>query len=332
MKNDILVDVLIITYNQENYIEKCVMSAINQKTNFKYRILVGEDCSTDKTKDILKIIENKYPNRLKIIYNKKNIGANDNFNHLLKLSNSKYIAVLDGDDYWIDQNKLQMQYEYMEKNPNCIICHTRTKVVDFQGNDLGYSYPIKRTKSKSDIKDQLKRNLISNLTAFYRNNYVNKIPNYAKKHYATDWIIYILLAQYGTIDFIDYITAAYRINEKGAMKSTNDIDKIKTKIKMYILLKNKLSKKYVKLIDKLINREKSKKYALLSYNYAINNKKNLGLKYLYISLFKYGFNTYCLPLKILVIIRIFLPFLYNIFKLINISKTKSFIKYILDLL
>lgn len=119
-ENNIMVSVIVTTYNQELYIEQALEGILNQKVSFQYEIIVGDDCSTDCTGEIIKGIYLKYPDRIKIVTNKKNIGEQKNTCRLLRLCRGKYIAVCEGDDYWTDETKLARQVQFLEENPQYI--------------------------------------------------------------------------------------------------------------------------------------------------------------------------------------------------------------------
>lgn len=121
-----MVSINCITYNHENYIREALDSFLMQKTNFNYEILIHDDASTDNTAEIILEYERKYPNIVKPIIQKENQQSqgikkvSHRFNHTR--AKGKYIAFCEGDDYWIDDNKLQKQVDYMESNPNCTFC------------------------------------------------------------------------------------------------------------------------------------------------------------------------------------------------------------------
>ncbi len=111
-----MVDVYVLTYNHEKYITKALDSILMQKVKFKYRILIGDDCSTDNTRKILKKYQKKYPNIINLFFRNKNVGMKENSRLLHQELKAKYVAVIEGDDYWIDEYKLQKQYDFLEKN------------------------------------------------------------------------------------------------------------------------------------------------------------------------------------------------------------------------
>lgn len=119
-----LVSILITTYNQESYIEQSILGVINQKCNFPFEVVIGEDCSTDKTLEICNQYQNRYPNIIRIIANKTNKGLLDNYFDTLLLCQGKYIADCAGDDFWTDEYKLQRQVEILENNPNIVLTYT----------------------------------------------------------------------------------------------------------------------------------------------------------------------------------------------------------------
>lgn len=115
-----IVSVCVVTYNQEAYIEKCLMSLVEQKVNFEYEIIVGEDCSTDGTRAVVECIAKMYPNKIKLVLQEKNVGSSENYKSVYHLARGKYIAHMDGDDYALP-GKLQAQYEILEAEPDCNI-------------------------------------------------------------------------------------------------------------------------------------------------------------------------------------------------------------------
>ena len=119
-----MVSVLVATYNHEKYIRETLDGILNQKTNFKYDVIVHDDASTDHTAEIVKEYEKKYPDIIRGIYQQTNQFYNCNISakYLYPQIKGKYFAVLDGDDYWIDENKLQMQVDFLEKHPDYSMC------------------------------------------------------------------------------------------------------------------------------------------------------------------------------------------------------------------
>lgn len=126
MADMIMVSICCVAYNQESYVRQALDSFLAQKTNFPFEILISDDASPDRTADIIREYEQKYPEIVKPIYfseNQYSRGVNiDEKNY--ERASGKYIAVCEGDDYWIDEYKLQKQVDYMESHPDCTFCFT----------------------------------------------------------------------------------------------------------------------------------------------------------------------------------------------------------------
>lgn len=123
VKNKVKVTVCVVTYNQEHYVGQCLQSLVDQETNFNFKIIVADDCSTDGTRAILRQFKESYPSLITLIFHDKNLGPYQNFLFIHSQANSEYIAHMDGDDFALP-TKLQIQSDYLDANSNCnIIWH-----------------------------------------------------------------------------------------------------------------------------------------------------------------------------------------------------------------
>ena len=150
MSSEIKVSVCVVTYNQEKYIAECLQSLVDQKTDFKFEIIVGEDCSTDNTKAIVEEFQKKYPDIIRPMFHESNVGAVGNMLAAYRAAKGKYIAHVDGDDLALPY-KLQYQFNALEKNPDCMICSHDVNLINAAGKDLGNSF----RKHKSGINTLL---------------------------------------------------------------------------------------------------------------------------------------------------------------------------------
>jgi glycosyltransferase involved in cell wall biosynthesis len=108
-----------ITYNHAPYIAQAIEGVLQQKTNFPFELVIGEDCSTDGTREIVFEYQKKHPDIIRVITSDENVGAKKNGLRVLKACQGKYIAFCEGDDYWHNPDKLQKQVDYMESHPEC---------------------------------------------------------------------------------------------------------------------------------------------------------------------------------------------------------------------
>lgn len=153
MNKKILVSIICITYNHEKYIKYALDGFLIQETNFDFEILIHDDASTDKTASILKKYEGKYPDKIKIIYQKENQYSKgiSPIKLLLNKAQGKYLAFCEGDDYWIDKNKLQKQIDFLEKNSEYMAVYHNVLIVDENNNHLLEEIPVFSMKDEFDI-------------------------------------------------------------------------------------------------------------------------------------------------------------------------------------
>lgn len=172
-KDNIAVSVICVTYNHEKYIREALDSILKQETNFAFEVLIGEDCSTDGTRDILKEYEKKYPERFRMYYRKQNLGATKNEYELFMDAKGKYIAALELDDIWTDSLKLQKQYDFLESHEEYIGVAHDFNIIDKTGQVIENSDNQKIKEyfnQKFTLDDFLEDGFIFQTgTHFYRN-------------------------------------------------------------------------------------------------------------------------------------------------------------------
>lgn len=134
---DYKLSVIFITYNHAKYVEKALMSVINQKTDFPFEVVVGDDCSTDGTQDILKRIASGHP-EVKLNLRSENTGGRPTLNvyETTKKCTGQYLAYLEGDDFWTDDHKLQKQVDFLEDHPEYTACTHSMKMVDEKDEEI----------------------------------------------------------------------------------------------------------------------------------------------------------------------------------------------------
>ena len=142
-----MVSIGMLTYNHEKYIACALESILMQNVNFKYEIVVCDDCSSDNTKNVLLSYMQKYPEVIKVYLNEKNLGAQGNANKLRTLCKGKYRATLEGDDYWITTSKLQTQVDFLESHPDFVAIGGDFSCINDKGmpcpfpwGDIKYTY------------------------------------------------------------------------------------------------------------------------------------------------------------------------------------------------
>ena len=206
-----MVSVFMLVYNQEGFISQTLESILHQKTTFPFNIVIGEDCSTDHTRAIIEGYKEQFPDKIKVITSDHNVGLINNFIRTVNQCDGKYIAICDGDDFWTDEYKLQMQVDFLEQHPEYSLVYTR-KLELMPDGSIVENKNVKPTTT--DFSDLIKNNYIPSVTALFKNKVNGNQPlKWLHKYPYGDWPLYLFILNDGSkIKFIDKATAVWRKN------------------------------------------------------------------------------------------------------------------------
>jgi glycosyltransferase involved in cell wall biosynthesis len=241
-----LVSVGMITYNHEKYVAQAIESVLMQKTDFKYELVIGEDYSTDGTRTIVCAYGERFPGLIRTILPEHNQGFHINANVTLEACRGKYIAVLEGDDYWTDPTKLQKQVDFLEQNPGFAICCHAVNFVYEDGQPSRIGGYLAPKRNKYILRDLCILNFIATASTVYRNNLFEGFPLWYYEMAMGDWILHILNAEHGDIWFMDETMATYRVHSEGYWTGMAAIEKKKKIIKAIDRVNEYLEYKYNK--------------------------------------------------------------------------------------
>jgi len=240
-QGDVKLSVSLITYNQKKYIKQAIEGALQQKTNFTWELIIGDDCSTDGTRDILIAYQKKYPRLISLIlHSKRNEGVPGKLNFLstINAASGKYIALLDGDDYWTDPNKLQKQVNFLEANSDFAICCHRIYLKKNNHKAKLYSDEyMPSTEAIYDIEMMAKYgNLLAAPSVVYRNKLFSSLPSWFDQSPIGDYVLHMLNAQYGKIKYFPEPMAVFREHLKGVWSGQSVMANAADMIKVIKLL------------------------------------------------------------------------------------------------
>lgn len=212
-----LIDIIVLAYNHGKYIGQALDSIFMQQTDFPYRIVVGEDCSTDNTREIILDYYERFPDKMEIVLWEKNVGSLFNELELISGCDAKYIAYLEGDDYWTDKYKLQKQVSFLELHQNYIGTAHNVRCVDEWGELLHRDfqfYPI-REEHIYGKKQALKHELVSQTASLVYRNVYKKWGDSEWEFYSTcningDLVLQTFLGIQGDVYFFREIMADHR--------------------------------------------------------------------------------------------------------------------------
>jgi glycosyltransferase involved in cell wall biosynthesis len=242
MSENPLVSVLMPTYNHEKYVRQAIESVFMQQVDFKYEIVIGEDCSTDSTRSIVIEYQKKYNDRIRLILHEQNMGLNSNAGKMYQEGKGRYFALLEGDDYWTDQNKLQKQVAFLEKNPDFAICFHNMQIIyeDEPYKNCLSNFNQQEITSIEELASY--GNYIHSASCIFR-KYLSELPYWFYQCPAPDYVLLLLSAQYGKIKFIDEVMGVYRIHKGGTWGPKGYSYQMEKTVELLEKIENKFDKK-----------------------------------------------------------------------------------------
>lgn len=219
----IKVSVTLLSYKHARYIRQCLDSILAQKVNFRYEIIVGDDCSEDGTKEILLEYKEKYPDIFVLVLNEKNQGATRNAYNIAKLCRGEYVSGGESDDFWTDDHRLQKQVDFLDNHLEYVAVYSNFENVDPDGKNPYVSLLSWQVNKKYTLKDYLRYGMVLHgNTCMRRNVLPTGGERYEKMRFAAptmgDMVLRVLLYDKGPAFCLPDIMHAHR--EGSAVKSS----------------------------------------------------------------------------------------------------------------
>ena len=209
--------VFVVTYNQERYIRQCLESVVMQKVNFDYEVIIGDDCSSDRTGAICDEFVRKVKSQesrvksIEVYHHPKNVGLLKNWEFVMNKCKGEYIALIEGDDYWIDEHKLQRQVDWLDAHPDYTLSFTRAEILYENGAEIGQEkdlpYLEEREYSVDEICDKF---VVLSSSTVIRN--VLQPVHYSDQLLYADTYTFIELCKRGKAYCFGETTVKYRIH------------------------------------------------------------------------------------------------------------------------
>jgi glycosyltransferase involved in cell wall biosynthesis len=223
------VDVVVLTYNHADHIEQNIVSILGQKTTYSFNLLIADDCSTDGTRAVIQKWVEK-DERVYLIATERNVGAVENARNVIGICQSDYLAFCEGDDFWLDNEKLQCQVDFLKSNPRFGMVHGDVSYFYQSKNCLGGSvnqykgvtFPSGKIFNEYLTSDKL---FVFTASVLIKRELFILCADYAlfksKKWMAQDLPTWLELANQTEIAYLDRIFAAYRLADESASRSKN---------------------------------------------------------------------------------------------------------------
>jgi len=248
------VSVCMITYGHEKFIEQAINGVLMQECDFEVELIIANDCSPDKTGQVVKNILENHPRSswIKYIKHKKNLGMTPNFLFALNQCKGVFVAMCEGDDYWTNPLKLQKQVDFLEANKEYSICWTKYDKVDFFGNLIDENIPIFNQSLADVTVDNFFENYRTwTLTSVFKASVLKKY-DFLKFQYLKDNTIFFAAMTDSKGRVLDFNSACYRIHDSGMWSSSTNLTKYVADFYNYNEIKNKIV--YTPSLDYIVKR------------------------------------------------------------------------------
>lgn len=245
--------VFVVTYNQEKYIRQCLDGILMQKVDFDYEVVIGEDHGTDGTRAICEEYAAKYP-QIRLLPLTENLGVAGNWRRVLLECKGEYVAMCEGDDYWLDDNKLQKQVDFLDRNPKYSGCFHNANKVDGNGRVLGVMHNSNMC-GEYNFDNMVSRWFVPTASLLFRQNSTiisgfSELAQYS--HYSADRLLLALLSNESNIAYMPCIMSVWRRNNACLSLSSNNVDIFKGNIDLFSAMKSYFPNGRKKILSKRI--------------------------------------------------------------------------------
>ena len=259
--SDPVVSVAITAFNSAMWLPKAIESVLNQRTNVPLEIVIGDDCSQDATVSVANFYRTRHPNLIRVLERKKNCGIQRNYYETFEQCRGKFIAWLDADDYWTDQDKVAIQVETLESDESIKACGHFVRWVTDDGEVKRDRYPS-ISPGRYGFPEILHHDFLPSPSVMFRNGIHRDLPAwYFDLAPTTDWPIWVLAALSGDIVLIDRVMADYRLTPGSSLMSKGDLVWYKTDARFYEHVETILPSKW----RRVARAEKGRRYESMAY-------------------------------------------------------------------
>jgi glycosyltransferase involved in cell wall biosynthesis len=248
------VSVIVVTYNHARFIAQALDSVLAQETDFPYEVIISEDCSTDGTRDIVLEYQRNDFKRIRLLLSAENLNTNDVLTRAIQAAHGRYIALLDGDDYWTSPYKLQKQVQFLDAHPDYSICFHNALIHFADGDAVDTYYNDVRQKLRPTVVDLWTRNFMATSSVMLRRDAVRELPIWYAAEAFGDWPLYMLVAEKGDIRYIPETMSVYRRHRDGVFGGMSSAEQLRAILTFYDSMLTKFGAVYAPVIRKAMFR------------------------------------------------------------------------------
>lgn len=259
--DNVTVSVCMMVYNQAPYIRQALDSVFAQQLDCQWELCVGEDDSSDGTREICREYAARHPQRMRlflrsrsdVMYINGRATARFNFLQTVKAARGRYVALLDGDDFWLAPHKLQRQVDFLERNPGIAVCGHGVRCIGADGEphpELSLPPPPTAITTTHDL---LERNYLATCSVVYRAGLFGDFPPWFLQLPAGDWGLHLLNSLHGDIAFLDEELAAYRLHDAGMWTRISEQQRQRLGVEGLRIFRRRLPARFRRRIDQVMH-------------------------------------------------------------------------------
>lgn len=257
-----MVSICCITYNHGKFISRALDGFLMQETSFPVEIIVHDDCSTDRTVQVIQNYQARYPGRIRTILQKENQYTRGKkiFPMVFDKAAGKYFTLCEGDDYWTDSQKLQRQVDYLESNADASGSFHNCVCVDEDDQELPNHYASRSYKpsySQRDCLTDLRSSYATASLMFRGRVWTASTPPLYIRRASSDEMLDLLITEYGTLNYLPFTMSAYRLHRKGAWQGAEARHRARTKLEQFAALSQDpdFYRRHAEVVDRILRNQ-----------------------------------------------------------------------------
>jgi glycosyltransferase involved in cell wall biosynthesis len=226
-----------------------------QQLDGGFEVLISEDCSTDGTREIVREYAARNPERIRLLLSERNVRSNAVVTRGIEAARGQYVALLDGDDYWISPDKLQKQATFLDRHPECTICFHNARVTHEDRTQPDWNWTAPNHPAVTTLDDLWLGNYIATCSTMFRRGAIGSIPAWYESFFPiTDWPLHLLNAERGHIGYINEVLGVYRYHAGGCYSVLTQPEKLATTLDFYRRMNACLGYRYDDVVRSAISK------------------------------------------------------------------------------
>jgi len=251
-----LVSVAMTTFNHEPWIHESIESVLAQRTSFRFELVIGEDCSSDGTRGVVADLAAAHPDRITAVLPERNLGRNGMplFIRVLDHVRGRYVASMDGDDFWTSPSKLEKQVRFLEEHPECAFCFHNVATMLPDGTICPDLYTRTGYPPVSTITELWDGNPVPACSPMFRRKTIASMPAWYSDSRFGDWALNIIAAEHGRLGYLDEVLGIYRMHGRGLWSGLNRVQQLDAVIEFLKQIDSNLGRRYARDIARSVSK------------------------------------------------------------------------------